>query len=108
MSLFFCSQNVQSAVFAQRQRGLPEWFAVVKQVANLKYATFLLTGFFMGFGIGMVFTFLFWHLQDIGGTPTLFGYASVINHISEILAYFFSLPLIKQFGHKRVRTLSEK
>lgn len=56
----------------------------------------------MGFGIGLVFTFLFWHLQDLGGTPTLFGVASVINHISEIWAYFFSLNVIKQYGHTKV------
>jgi hypothetical protein len=27
----------------------------------------------MGCGVGLVFTFLFWHLQDLGGSPTLFG-----------------------------------
>lgn len=41
--------------------------------------------------------------QDIGGTPTLFGVASVINHISEIFAYFFSFKLITQMGHFKVR-----
>ena len=56
----------------------------------------------MGFGVGLVFTFLFWHLQDLGGTPTLYGLASVINHISEIGAYFFSIDLIKRFGHTKV------
>jgi len=53
---------------------------------------------FMGFGVGLVFTFLFWHLQDLHGTPTLFGIASVINHVSEILAYFFSKKLINSIG----------
>jgi len=33
----------------------------------------------------------------------LFGVASVINHISEIFAYFFSFRLIKQIGHVKVR-----
>lgn len=56
----------------------------------------------MGFGIGLIFTFLFWHLQDYGGSPTLFGVASVINHISEIFAYFFSFRLITQIGHVKV------
>lgn len=40
--------------------------------------------------------------QDIGGSPTLFGVASVINHISEIFAYFFSFKLITQMGHVKV------
>lgn len=42
--------------------------------------------------------------QDIGGSPTLFGVASVINHISEIFAYFFSFKLITQMGHVKVST----
>jgi len=45
-------------------------------------------------------------LQDYGGSPTLFGVASVINHISEIFAYFFSFRLIKQIGHVKVRLFS--
>lgn len=44
-------------------------------------------------------------LQDIGGSPTLFGVASVINHISEIFAYFFSFKLITQMGHVKVSDL---
>ena len=52
----------------------------------------------MGFGVGLVFTFLFWHLQDLHGTPTLFGIASVINHVSEVAAYFFSKELIGWIG----------
>jgi len=63
---------------------------------------FLFVTWFLGFGIGLVFTFLFWHLQDLGGTPTLFGLASVINHISEIGAFFFSVQFIKQYGHTRI------
>jgi hypothetical protein len=43
-------------------------------------------------------------LKDYGGSPTLFGVASVINHISEIFAYFFSFRLIRQMGHVKVRT----
>lgn len=42
-------------------------------------------------------------LQDYGGSPTLFGVASVINHISEIFAYFFSFRLITQIGHVKVQ-----
>lgn len=92
----------QSAVFAQRAKGLPQWVAVLRSMNNAKQVSFLFITWFMGFGVGLVFTFLFWHLQDLGGTPTLYGLASVINHISEIGAYFFSIELIKKFGHTRV------
>ncbi|KAL1460577.1 hypothetical protein WDU94_012553 [Cyamophila willieti] len=47
-----------------------------------------------------------WDLEsDYGGSPTLFGVASVINHISEIFAYFFSFKLIRQVGHVKVLCL---
>ncbi|XP_037969504.2 major facilitator superfamily domain-containing protein 6 [Plutella xylostella] len=92
-------------VFAQTTREMPEWLAVLRQFQNVKAISFLLVAWFMGFGIGLIFTFLFWHLQDIGGSPTLFGVASVINHISEIFAYFFSFKLITQMGHVKVLCL---
>ena len=40
--------------------------------------------------------------QDYGGTSTVFGMASVVNHISEMLAYFLSYPLIRKIGHIKV------
>uniref|UniRef100_A0A1B6E9T4 Major facilitator superfamily associated domain-containing protein n=3 Tax=Clastoptera arizonana TaxID=38151 RepID=A0A1B6E9T4_9HEMI len=92
-------------MFAQTTREIPEWVTVLKHFANVKCGSFLFVSWFMGFGIGLIFTFLFWHLQDYGGSPTLFGVASVINHISEIFAYFFSFRLITQMGHVKVLCL---
>lgn len=92
----------KSAVFAQRTWEVPEWVNVFRQFRNSLHLTYLFITWFLGCGVGLVFTFLFWHLQDTGGTPTLFGICSVINHISEILAYFFSFSFIKRFGHTRV------
>lgn len=92
----------KSAVFAQRTRSLPSWVGVLRSINNMRKIAFIIVIWFMGFGVGLVFTFLFWHLQDLGGTPTLYGYASVINHISEIGAYFFSINFIQHFGHTKV------
>ncbi|XP_064643495.1 major facilitator superfamily domain-containing protein 6-A-like isoform X2 [Lineus longissimus] len=78
------------------------WITVLKLFGTVRYVSFLYVTWFMGFGIGLIFTFLFWHLQDLGGSPTLFGIASVINHISEIVAYFFSNRLIGYIGHVKV------
>ncbi|XP_069686951.1 major facilitator superfamily domain-containing protein 6 isoform X2 [Periplaneta americana] len=97
--------QLETKMFAQTTREIPEWVTVLKQFANLKCGSFLFVSWFMGFGIGLIFTFLFWHLQDYGGSPTLFGVASVINHISEIFAYFFSFRLIRQIGHVKVLCL---
>lgn len=69
---------------------------------SVRYGTFLLVTFFLGFGVGLIFTFLFWHLEDLGGPPTLFGIASLIDHISEIACYFNVGRLIGCVGHIRV------
>lgn len=93
----------KSAVFAQSTWELPEWVNVFRQFfRNPLHLTYLFITWFLGCGVGLVFTFLFWHLQDVGGTPTIFGICSVINHISEIFAYFFSFSIIKRFGHTKV------
>ena len=75
-----------------------KWMTVIRMLATYKYMSVLFIAWFMGFGIGVIFTFLFWHLQDLGGSPTLFGVASVINHISELLAYFFCSKFIASWG----------
>ena len=74
------------------------WLAVLKILAQAKYISVLFVVWFMGFGIGLIFTFLFWYLQDLGGSPTLFGVASVMNHMSELLAYFMCSNFIARFG----------
>ncbi|XP_065567163.1 major facilitator superfamily domain-containing protein 6-like isoform X2 [Artemia franciscana] len=92
----------KSKVFAKQTKKIPEWMPVLRHFSDLRCASFLFVAWFMGFGIGLIFTFLFWHLQDYGGTATLFGVASVVNHVSEILAYFFSFKLIRKIGHIKV------
>lgn len=119
-------------VFAQQLRSMPEFMAVFKAMSNLRLFTFMIVAWVMGVGVGLIFTFLFWHLQvrgncaidkkeiliiskhgkslcycflryqDFGGGPTLFGIASVINHLSEMAAYFYSWKLINRMGHIKV------
>ena len=43
----------RSAVFAQRNRQMPEWMTVLKNFANLRYGAFLFVVWFMGLGIGL-------------------------------------------------------
>ncbi|KAK7478828.1 hypothetical protein BaRGS_00029927 [Batillaria attramentaria] len=93
--------NAGSAVPPGRYTSEPffgKWLAVVRMLWSYQYLSVLFVAWFMGFGIGLIFTFLFWHLQDLGGSPTLFGVASVINHISELLAYFMSSRMLINFG----------
>ena len=69
---------------------------LLEHCAPPKMATFLLFVWFMGMGAGLVFTFLFYHLAEMGGTPTLIGVASVINHMSELAAYYFVNQLVRR------------
>ncbi|XP_073504037.1 major facilitator superfamily domain-containing protein 6 [Phyllobates terribilis] len=75
---------------------------LIKIICTVQYGSVLFVAWFMGFGYGYVFTFLFWHLEDLKGTTTLFGVCSVLSHISELTAYFFSHKLIELVGHIRV------
>ena len=97
------SKSTKTEIFAaQTMTEMPEWITIFKHFQSPKSASFLFVAWFMGIGVGLIFTFLFWHLQDFGGSPTLFGVASIINHLSEICAYFFSFRLIRQMGHAKV------
>ncbi|KAL0184718.1 hypothetical protein M9458_020414, partial [Cirrhinus mrigala] len=68
-------------------------------ICGVRYGTVLFVAWFMGFGYGFVFTFLYWHLEDLKGTTTLFGICSVLSHVSELAAYFISHKLIELVGH---------
>ena len=125
----------KTKVFAAQLRGMPDFIAVFKLLANLRLLMCMLVALIMGAGIGLISTFLFWHLQvntillckrsrflsskfisandfkmkihqlsfqDFGGTPTLFGIASVINHLSEMAAFFLVTKLIGKIGHVKV------
>ncbi len=41
-------------------------------------------------------------ILKLKGTPALYGFASVINHMSELMAYFFVHQLVQKFGHVKL------
>ncbi|XP_072334456.1 major facilitator superfamily domain-containing protein 6-B isoform X2 [Scyliorhinus torazame] len=79
-----------------------EFRLLLRIICSVQYGSVLFVAWFMGFGYGFVFTFLYWHLEDLNGTTTLFGICSVLSHVSELTAYFFSHKLIELVGHIRV------
>ncbi|VDM32789.1 unnamed protein product [Hydatigera taeniaeformis] len=87
---------------ATAQTKITQYLTVLKQFVRPKLAFFLFVTWFMGIGSGIVFSFLFWHLQELGGSPTLYGIASIINYLSEIITYYFSKPAIARFGHIKI------
>ncbi|CAI5444939.1 unnamed protein product [Caenorhabditis angaria] len=80
------------------------WIAM-KSLASVHLLLFFISVVVMGGGAGLVFSFLYWHLQDLGGSPVLFGILSVVNHVSEIITYFYTFRLINKYGHVRVMYL---
>ncbi|TPP67477.1 Major facilitator superfamily domain-containing protein 6 [Fasciola gigantica] len=72
------------------------WAKAMRQFCKPQLLAFLFVTWFMGLGVGQVFTFLFWHMQELDGSPTLFGIATVINHISEIVMFYFSTQTIEK------------
>ncbi|XP_032362390.1 major facilitator superfamily domain-containing protein 6-A isoform X1 [Etheostoma spectabile] len=75
---------------------------LLRLLCSVRYSSVLFVAWFMGFGYGFVFSFLYWHLEDLHGTTTLFGVCSVLSHISELVAYFTSHKFIELVGHVRV------
>nr|CAH8857788.1 unnamed protein product [Trichobilharzia regenti] len=92
----------QEELAAAAQLKVTRWFHALKQFRQPRLLLFLFVIWFMGLGLGQVFTFLFWHMQELNGSPTLFGIASVINHVSEIFMYQFSKQIIDKIGHLKV------
>ncbi|XP_028391387.1 major facilitator superfamily domain-containing protein 6-like [Dendronephthya gigantea] len=72
---------------------------LLRVLVSIRYLSFLFVAFFMGCGYGLISTFLYWHLEDLGGPPTLFGIASLLDHISEIVCYFQVEFIIQKIGH---------
>lgn len=74
---------------------------LLRLLCTVRYSSVLFVAWFMGFGYGFVFSFLYWHLEDLKGTTTLFGICSILSHVSELGAYFTSHKFIELVGHVR-------
>ena len=72
---------------------------VVKIFLQPKYITVVFVAFYAGLGMGLARVFLFWHLEDLGAPPKLFGISSALDHISETVTYFFTENIIYHVGH---------
>ena len=68
--------------------------------------TFLLAILVMGVCFGMVNFYLFWFLQDLGGSHLLMGLALAMTCATEVPIMFFSGYLIKFLGHHGVLYLA--
>ena len=74
----------------------------LKVLCDCQHVYFILTLLYCGFALGITQTFLFWHLQDLGGTQFLFSCISAVQCASEVVMYLMSGSLITRFGYVKL------
>lgn len=79
-----------------------EFWRGVKIFWNLKNGAFIFTLLFLGFSHSLQLSFLFWFLQDIGGTPILFTIIVAVNCLSEVVMFFMATYFVQRIGHDAV------
>ncbi|CAC5385820.1 unnamed protein product [Mytilus coruscus] len=62
------------------------------------YCSWLVCMFVMGMCNGVIWAFLYWHMENLGASQLLIGLSSVVNNIAEILTFFVIFPLIRKVG----------
>lgn len=80
--------------------------AVYKLCFSIKYASFLLTVWFMGIGNGGQVTFVNWFLEDLGASKLMMGLATVVRSSAVITGFFFSGTVINRLGELHTIFLS--
>lgn len=66
------------------------------------YFSAVFAAFYAGLGMGLARVFLFWHLEDLGAPPSLFGISSAVDHLSETVTYFSIDWLLQKVSHVQV------
>ena len=70
-------------------------------LANLEVVALLIVVFVCGMLVGVKETFLFWHLQTLGGSQLLLGLAMLMNCLPEIPMLFLAGRIMKAMGMVR-------
>ena len=69
-----------------------------KLFMNAHYCSWLVCMFIMGMCNGVIWGFLYWHLENLGASQLVIGLGSVINNVAEIITFFFIFPVIRRVG----------
>eukprot|EP00111_Clytia_hemisphaerica_P008298 TCONS_00024217-protein len=73
-----------------------------RTINDIHLASLLIVTFYCGFGNGFISTFLFWHLQEMGGLQILLALVSLINSAAEVIFYIVAEKLMEYIGHFRL------
>lgn len=77
-----------------------EFQDALKLFKNFKNGVFLVTLFAFGFFHSLQNAFLFWYLQDLGGTPVLFSIILLVYCLAEVIMYFLSGHVVEAIGQQ--------
>lgn len=77
-----------------------EFLEAMKLFKTFKNGVFLVTLFAFGFFHSLHYSFLFWYLQDLGGTPVLFSIILLIYCLAEVVMYFLSGYVVEAIGQQ--------
>lgn len=97
ISAFFFSFPHEKAAKADN-RPKPNIRHTFKLFMNAHYCSWLVCMFIMGVCNGVIWGFLYWHLENLGASQLVIGLGSIINNIAEIVTFFFIFPLIRRLG----------
>lgn len=103
----YCGLKVTSAVlmlFINLEFKTPASSVVadVKSVIKVELVSLFVAAFLLGAAWGYIESYLFWLLDDLGGTKSLMGLTITVGGILGIPLLAFSGPLIKKFGHANI------
>lgn len=73
----------------------------IRPLLSFEWLTFLATVLFFGWSLGLLRTFLFWHLQDLGGTQLLFSIIAATHCFSEVMSYHYAELVTRMIGYHR-------
>ncbi|KAL4228571.1 hypothetical protein ACF0H5_011621 [Mactra antiquata] len=76
----------------------PNPLIVFRMFTTVHYASWLFCMFFTGICNGVIWGFLFWHLENIGGTQLVLGVANGICLFSEMVMFLFVFRILEKTG----------
>ncbi|KAK2166338.1 hypothetical protein LSH36_40g20006 [Paralvinella palmiformis] len=73
--------------------------AVIRIFFNMHYGSWLATSFFVGICNGVIWGFLYWHLDNLGASQFLMGVSGIVVCASEFVMFFLVGKVIKLLGY---------
>ena len=99
VSIFFKFETNPHPVSSPNE---PSFLQGLRLFCSVKNGSFIFVLFFFGLSHSLQLSFLFWFLQDIGGTPLLFTTIVLMNSIGEVIMFFCATYIVAKVGNDAV------